>query len=259
MSRDGYAQLVALAEQELRELGRTIDTCVDDSEYERALLALAHRSRALFTGFLDLAESSAPVAALVLLRPAVEINLTLRFLKTDPELHAQLWVADGEYETLKLVREFERDSELVAKVGEPSFPDGWQQEMESFVEEVRQRAIAAGVKGVGPKGSVMPSMWSIAFEHGDLATREAYTLAYRSLGHDVHGSSRAFQRGRFVACEEGGVRFEEFGDAERLLGSRALNATTFASSLCIISDPLGLDVLEQASTLKSLLLRAPAE
>lgn len=124
MSREDYARLVALAEQELRELGRKIDTCVDEREYERALLALAHRSRALFTGFLDLAESSARVAALVLLRPAVEINLTLRFLKTNPELHTQLWVAEGEYETLKLVREFERDSELVAKVGEPSFPAG---------------------------------------------------------------------------------------------------------------------------------------
>ncbi len=102
----------------------------------------------------------------------------------------------------------------------------------------------------------MPSMWSIASEHGDLTTREAYTLAYRSLGHDVHGSARAFQRGSFSICDDGGVRFEDAVSGEYLLSTRALNATTFASSLCIVSEPLGIDALDHASTIKSLLLTA---
>lgn len=254
VSREEYATLLSRAEQDLTELGAELDTCVRDAAYETALLALGQRARSLFLAVVELAGGRVPAALLALLRPAVEINLTLRFLKKNPELHTDLWIAEGERETLKLVRELERDRELVSKVGEPEFPSGWHEDIERFVDEVRAKALAAGVKGVAPSGPVMPSTWSIAFEHGDLATREAYTLAYRSLGHDVHGSARAFQKGRFLRCEDGGVRFEELTDGDDILSSRALSAATFASSLCIISDPLELDVLEPASLIKSLLL-----
>ncbi len=256
LSSEDYALLVERSEQELSVLGGTLDTCVRNAPYETVILALGQRARTLFIGAVELAGGHAPAAVLSLLRPAVEVNLILRFLKLNPALHTELWIAEGEWETLKLVREFERDQELVDKLGESAFSAGWHEQMEEYVDAARAKALAAGVKGVGPSGPVMPSMWSIAFEHGDLTTREAYTLAYRSLGHDVHGSARAFQRGSFSICDDGGVRFEDAASGEYLLSTRALNATTFASSLCIVSEPLGIDVLDHASTIKSLLLTA---
>lgn len=256
LSAEDYALLIDRSERDLRALGERLDTCVQNAMYETSILALAKRARTLFLGAAELAGGQAPASMLSLLRPAVEVNLTLRFLKQNPALHAELWVAEGERETLKLVRELERDRDLVEKLGEPEFPAGWHEQIEEFVDAARAKAQAVGVKGVGPSGSVIPSMWSIAFEHGDLATREAYTLAYRSLGHDVHGSARAFQRGRFSICDDGGVRFEDTITDDYRLSTRALNATTFASSLCVVSDPLGIDVLEEASSLKSLLLTA---
>lgn len=54
------------------------------------LLALGKRSRALFRGFVHLYATDGVVASLVLLRPAAEINLVLRFLRREPELHTTL-------------------------------------------------------------------------------------------------------------------------------------------------------------------------
>ena len=96
---------------------------------------------------------------------------------------------------------------------------------------------------------------AIAFNHGDQATREAYTLAYRALSQDVHCGSRAFGAGRFDEVATGRVTFTEFADpVHEVRRNRALNATTFASTLCILSGPLELDVLEEADMLKQILM-----
>lgn len=107
--------------------------------------------------------------------------------------------------------------------------------------------------GVGQKGAVFPGMQTIAVNHGDIATREAYTFAYRSLSASTHGGARAFNDAAFHEEASGWVTFvEEFG---AMRGNRALNASTFASTLYILSEPLELGVLEEAMILKEALLQ----
>jgi hypothetical protein len=86
-----------------------------------------------------------------------------------------------------------------------------------------------------------------------LAEREAYTLAYRPLSASVHSTSRAFDGSEFVKSEDGRVHLDE--DPSILPARRALNASLFASTLCILSEPLGLDVFDEADHLKDIVMQ----
>lgn len=48
-------------------------------------MMLAHRARDLFRGYLACTAEDIPAAARLLLRPAVEVNILLRFIREDPE------------------------------------------------------------------------------------------------------------------------------------------------------------------------------
>ena len=250
-----FDQALERAETDLTEFGARIDTSVPDVAYSRAVIALGHRARALFLGFVALV-CSEPVAAFVLLRPAVEINLTLRFLTSNPELHTELWLAEGEHEAQKLVRAIESDPSLAAMAGDVTVDEAWHRDKEQFVERARAAGLAARVKGVSkvPGKSVMPSMYEIAHSHGDEATRAAYSFAYRGLSPGVHSSSRAFDLGDFETAAEGRLSFNELLDTtHQVRRHRALNASTFASTLCVLSEPLEIDVLESAGMIRQVL------
>ncbi|MFL5963275.1 MAG: DUF5677 domain-containing protein [Gaiellaceae bacterium] len=240
-------------ESRLLALGAAVNRPVVDALYQRALVALAQRAVGIFRGFTLLAASEAPSAALALMRPAVEYNLTLRFLVARPDLHPDLWAAEGERQSLIMLREFVEDQELVARHQGIDLTEPWVAEREQYIDEVRARALAANVVGVGQKGPVLPGMQTIAVNHGDIATREAYTLAYRSLSATTHGGARAFNDGAFQEERPGWVTFVE--ELEGMRGNRALNASTFASTLCVLSEPLELGVLEEATILKGALLQ----
>lgn len=257
-----YDTALSRAERKLTRLGQELERPVNDEMYLRVVLALGKRARSLFRGFVRLHRTDAPVAAFVLLRPAVDINLVLRFLSQNPDLHTQLWEAEGELETLKLIREAERDRELFAKTGWPAFPATVMEERHRDVERARAAGIVAGVKGVSKEAGkrVFPSMATIAREHGDLATREAYTLAYRSLSQLIHTSSRAFDDGAYRRAGRGRVSFSELRDPEHTIRRhRALNVTTFASTLTLMSGPLDLDIEEQAANVRELFLSGDLE
>jgi hypothetical protein len=258
VSAEEYDLALDRVEADLLVLSNRLDGPVEDNLVHRSLITLGTQATSLFRGFMALARSDTPVAALALLRPMVEINLLVRFIVAGQKLHAEIWIAEGELQSLKPLREVVSDPELAAKHGQGiDMAADWAAERERYVEEVRSRALLAGVVGVrrGPGERVMPSMRTIAFNHGDLATREAYALAYRPLSHAVHGSSRAFNIGHFAQVGAGRVRFIEVTDpAGEIRSHRALNATTYASTLCVLSKPLGLNVLDDAETLKSVLM-----
>lgn len=257
VSTADYGLLLDRAEADLLKLGRCLDREVPSAMYDMSLLLLAHRARTLFTGVLRLIQSEASAACVALIRPAVEINLTLRFIVANPALHSLMWVAEGERQTAKLAREIEADHELSARLGaEPLGPEFYAS-LDDFVEDVRVDAIASGVVGVSkkPRGLIWPSTRTIAVEHGDLASREAYTMAFRSLSQFTHGSARAYRVAGF-RVDGDRVSFDDAqafdAGAQRI--HRALNITTFASTLCIVSEPLELDVLDEARLLKDLLV-----
>ncbi len=257
-----YDDALELAEADLLDLGGALDGgAPKDSMFLTSALALGTRARTLFTGFVRLISSDSPVAALALMRPTIEINLTLRFLAKNPDLHTEMWIAEGERQVSALVREIDADPEMLRKAGgEGLISAEWHEDKTAFVAAVRAKALSADVSGVDKKGSVMPSMWSIAYDHGDQASKEAYTMAYRSLSPAIHTSARSFQHGDFVSIGNGRVAYHELTDPDReIRRHRALNATTFASTLCVLSEPLQLGTFEHADAIKNTLMAITTE
>jgi hypothetical protein len=256
VSRPEYAEALELSESLLDELANGLDRSVRDEIFERSLLALGKRARSIFRGFTGLVHSN-PTAAFVLLRPATEINLVARFLVAKPDVHVELWDNEGEREHLRWIDTIERDQELAHKMNWPGVDQQWKQERRDEIEEARKLGRAAGVKCVSKvEGErLMPNMREIADIHGDLTTRQAYAAAYQPLSNLVHASSRSFVQGAFYDEGDGLVTFEEFVDVEGQMRShRALNASIFASTLTVLSDPLGLRILDAAARLRDSLV-----
>jgi hypothetical protein len=258
LSPADYDTALERAEQDLEELSQALDQGVADEQFATAVLLLSLRARTLFRGFTRLIHSDVPVAALALMRPTIEINLTLRFLVANPELHTGLWIAEGERQTAIIVREIEADQALFEKASHgEAVSEEWHEEKRAFVEETRAKALEAGVRGVSKsdRQPVIPSMRSIAYDHGDQATKEAYTFAYRSLSHAIHGSSRAFDLGHLESVAGGQVKFvDELAEREHeVRRHRSLNAATFASTLCISAGSLQLGCYDKVDMIRQVL------
>jgi hypothetical protein len=102
------------AEKRLLEIAAVFDAPVTAEPYPLALLALGHRSRTLYQAFLELHAGAVPVAGRALLRPMLEINTLVRFLRKDPELHTELWQAEGDRNTVTMVEEIRSSPHLRA-------------------------------------------------------------------------------------------------------------------------------------------------
>jgi hypothetical protein len=246
------------SEETLRELGEQLDAPVRNGYLQRACQGLGVRARSMFIGFQKLIDSDVPAAAFVLLRPATEINLVLRFLVARPEVHLELWEGDADLELVKWIQEIEGDPQLAGLVGWSEVP-GLTATLEAEIAKSRALGLKEGVQGVSakPRGRVMPDMWLIAHNHGDLSTRHAYWAAYRPLSLITHASSRGFTHSEWIDPDGSGshVTFSEMKDpVNRIRSHRALSAATFASTLTVISDPLNLDVLEVAGRTRDLLV-----
>jgi hypothetical protein len=242
--------LLTAAEQELSRLAGELETLVKDDDYFRAVLGLGHRARTLFFGFLHAMEGPAPAAAMSLLRPGVEINLLLRFFGRDPVLHPKLWIAEGDRQRLAFINEFEQDSYLQQRWGAAPVDRELKEELQREVDEARRQALAAGVPGVGQRGPLLPGARAIVDYLDDPGAREAYTLAYRSLGADVHAGPYAFLKAEFVGRGGGRVSFHESLDPAAYQAARTLSLTMFASTLCIVASVLQLPVADAADEVK---------
>jgi hypothetical protein len=185
-----------------------------------------------------------------LLRPAVEINLLLRFFGLDPVLHVELWIAEGQRQKLALMHEYEADAWLHKRRGPPPFGEPLKEQLKREVHKARREALAAGVPGVGERGTLLPGARAIVDYLDDPGAREAYTLAYRSLGADVHAGTYTFANAKFVARPGGRVSFHEAMDPEVYLPARMLSLAMFASTLCIVSAVLQLPVADAADEIK---------
>jgi hypothetical protein len=232
----GFERLVE-AENELSRLAGALETIVHDDDLLRAFLALGHRARSHFLAFIHAMEGPAPAAAMSILRPGVEINFLLRFFGRDPALHVRLWIAEGHRQRLTLINEVEGDPLLQERRGRE-------------VDEARREALAAGVPGVREKGALLPGARAIVDYLDDPGAREAYTLAYRTLGADVHAGTYTFAKAQFVERVGGLVSFHESTDPDAYLPARTLSLTMFASTLVIVASVLQLPVADAADEVK---------
>ncbi len=256
-----YDAALEAAEEVLRELGDTLDEPVRNTYLNRALLVLGRKARGMFLGFVHLVETDVPTAAFVLLRPAIEINLLARFLVTDPDVHLELWEAEADLELLNWIREIEADPELVELAKWPGVPATFHEEVEARIAESRKLGLDHGVKGVSgdPRKNVLPNMHDLAYVHGDLTTRHAYWAGFRPTSTHTHASSRGFLDGGWLDADGDRITFRELRDPARTLSSyRALATATYASTLTVIAEPLGLEILEPAARARDLVVSLPA-
>lgn len=162
------------------------------------------------------------------------------------------------------MNELEQHTALAKRTGWTGLPADVRREREEFIERARAEGRAAGVKGVSEEEGrqVFPSIDTLAHnrEFSDPAALEAYILAYRSLSQHIHTSSRAFDDGAYEQAGAGTVTFAELADPERTIRRhRALNATIFASTLTLLSEPLDLEVVEQAERARNLFVSGGLE
>lgn len=133
------------AEKRLLEIAAVFDAPVTAEPYPLALLALGHRSRTLYQAFLELHAGAVPVAGRALLRPMLEINTLVRFLRKDPELHTELWQAEGDRNTVTMVEEIRSSPHLRATLGAEPLDGAEFEARRAKVDEARKRARGAGL------------------------------------------------------------------------------------------------------------------
>ena len=216
----------------------------------RAVFGLAHRARSLFSGFIETVGGSAPSAALYLIRPLVEINLMLRFLRRSSTLHTEMWAAEGDRQLLAFLDDHARHSTdlggLVLTV-----PEDRLAEMKLRVREAREKARAAKIPGVGGNGKVFPSAHDIAEYLDDEKVWSGYVFAYRGLSWNVHAGYHAFGAGAFVSRRGGLVSYSDTFEPSDLVAVRALAITSFSSTLRMVSEAFGLGVEDEAKEINA--------
>ncbi|MHB8234315.1 MAG: DUF5677 domain-containing protein [Solirubrobacteraceae bacterium] len=245
------------AEARLLELAKALDAPIEPSPYRLALVALGQRCRTLFVAFSDVQRGGAPAAAQALIRPMVEINVLIRFLNLSPDLHTELWEAEGERNAMTIVDEVKASEHLSARwavLGE--WDTSAFDARRANVELIRAKALKADVPGVRKKGNVLPTTSQQLRAVDEHAAYESYTLVYRPLSWDVHGGARSLLDARFIEGRDGLVTFVE--DTTPSVGARALAISTFASTLKLCGYHLGLGIEDDAAeVLESFVPQSP--
>jgi hypothetical protein len=230
------------AEVDLLGLRERVDAPDEPNAFLLVLAYLATRSGALFQAILDVQAGSAPGAANALIRTLIEINVLIRFLAVNPDLHTELWEHEGERNAITIADEIVRSPEMSKKWAAELQIEDFRGRREKAAE-VRAKALAAEVPGVTKTGDLLPSIINQLRQVDEPEAWEAYTMGYRALSWDAHGGSRAMLNGRFERRRDRLVYVES---EESVRGARALAISTFASTLKLCSDPLGLGIKEEA-------------
>jgi hypothetical protein len=239
------AEAVERCESELLDLTSVFDEPVAREEYPLALLALGHRTRTLFRAFLELRASAVPVAARTLIRPMLEINALVRFLRKNPALHVELWQAEGDRNTVTMNDEIREWPSLQERIGTHVLDDEELEERRAKVHEARKLAGEAGL----PDGSaVLPSIRGQLKVIDEESAWVMYITAYRTASWDVHVGPRTFLIGTFSEHKDGTVSYAEPLSAEQLLPTRALVLGIVASTVVLITGELRLAGVEQEAS-----------
>lgn len=240
--------MLEVTERELLDLARALDEPVDWNEFKLAVLVLGQRSRTLFRGFLELQSGSVPSSSRALLRPLIDTNILIRFLAKSPELHVELWQAEGERNALAIIGEHNR---LHAGRWGRIPDDPSDEERRKTVRDARKLAIEAGLPGADKRSALLPSTPEQLKLIDEPAASEAYTLGYRPMSWDVHSGTPSFLNGLFETRNDGSVSYTEESTAEDLAGVRALGITTFASTLELVGMHVVLAITADARRIRS--------
>jgi hypothetical protein len=178
----------------------------------------------------------------------IEINILIRFLAKDPDLHVDLWQAEGERTALAMAEEHNRLHS--GRWGKLEIDESTIGERRATIAAARRRAVAAGVPGAERGSALVPSTVQQLEVIDENAASEVYTLGYRPMSWEVHSGAQALQNGTFEERNDASVSYSEAATAEDMAGPRALCLTTFASTLELVAMHLGLAIESQAREIR---------
>jgi hypothetical protein len=242
-------------ERALTVLSRRLDLPYRaDWLYPHVVLALGHRARTLFQGFSYCFDGPVPVAALTILRPLIEINILLRFLRQHPEHRALLWVFERHRWAINVANDVRADPTLLERLGgqlpDASKLDEWQAE----IDRARAAARNASVPGVPKSGPLLPTVAGMVQLLADPAATEAYVMAYRRFSGDIHGGVVSFDHVKHEEIAEGWARYTDVATSAELRTTRRVGASTFASTLVIVARELDMNIEGAADRLRAAVL-----
>jgi Family of unknown function (DUF5677) len=225
-------------EDQLQRLALKLDEPFSpNGDPDEVCMALGRRARGLHRGYIWCARGGYPDASRTLLRPALEINILLRFIRQRPEHRAQLWLAELDRSKVQIF-EAVRKHRLVEKgVVAMQLPTkDLLNEWRRNVGRVRKAANDAGIPGVSAKqGPLIPPLREQVELLNTIEAWQAYATAYIALSSEQH---------------VGPFSFLDADGPEAVAAQRALGSALFASTLVIVSDWLGLGITEDAEQIR---------
>jgi hypothetical protein len=241
----------ARAEVELQRLAKRLDEpFVSKGDPDDVCMAIGRHARALHRGYLHCIGGAEHVASRTLLRPAVEANVLLRFLRESPEHRTRLWHAETFRTVVDLIDDLDKGlipEELTRLVARPS--DAEILELRKAVGEARKAAADAGVSGVSKRGYLIAPLREQVEILNTPEAWQAYITAYGPLSSEVHVGHFAFQDSVREELADGTVVLRDEAPT-RHAGERALASAVFASTLVIVSDWLDLGITEAAEAIR---------
>lgn len=244
---------VEAIEHALQELGMRLDLPFSSrGDPDEVCMALGRRARDLHRGYVTCKRAGEWVAARVLLRPAAETNILLRFIRESPEHRAKLWQAETTRTMIRLAGHA-ADRPLPPNQELQHLPSGDDLgRLRDDVAQVRADAIAAGVKGVPKSGALIPGAYEQAVILNTPEVWQAYVVAYLPLNSEMHVGHFSFQEGFRHELPDGTVIHHSIENPK--LAERALASSVFASTLVIVSSWLSLGIEDPADRLRAFLV-----
>jgi hypothetical protein len=244
------------AEQRLLQLAECLDRpFTPRGDPDAVAMALGHRARSLYRGYLLSSDAEIFTAARALLRPMVEANILLRFIREEPNWRSRLWQAESIRVWMGLADQL-RNRPLPAEQKVAYLPsDEEVAKTRADLKQLREDATEAGV--YVPKGRLIPDVQEQAQILNTTEVWQAYVVAYMPLTFDQHVSHGSFRDAVHQVLDDESVIHIDSDKAnfpERLLAS-----TAFASTLVVVSTWLELGVEDQVSELQERLVRATGD
>jgi integrase len=237
-------------EAELLELAEVLDKpYAPRGDPDSVAMAIGHRVRTLYRCFLTCTAAGLPPAAgRALLRPMVEANILLRFIREEPEWRSRLWQAESTRMWLGLAQQIhERPLPPEQRLGHVPTLEEISEQREKLAE-LRAAAVAAGVDI--PPSRFLPDIQEQVQSLDAVETWQAYIVAYMRLTHDQHVAQGSFADAVDVVLEDGRLIHRETTEEEPPYPARLLASSLFASTLAIVSSWLELGVDSEAERIR---------
>lgn len=239
-------------EDQLQQLALKLDEPFSSSgDPDEVCMALGRRGRELHRGYIRCARGGYLIASRTLLRPALEANILLRFVRQHPEQRSRLWATEPVRLSIKIdevVREHRLVEQGVTSLVLPNEDELL--EMHREVARARKAANDAGIPGVSRNGPLVPNLREQVELIDTPETWQAYATAYMVLNSEQHIGRFSFEQS---FRSERIVHVDEY---ELKPGERELGSSLFASTLVVVSDWLGLGITKDAERIQLRLVGA---